>query len=244
MRWMLTLLVFSLVSSPLAAQEICPTCIKEEQPQIVISRTESVEVSPDTAEIRLQIWIEEVRVEKATEKLRERMQTIFDIAAAEKIAKEDIKTLHYQVQPVYDGKRLFSAVERPKSYTVSQGVQLTVKNLDRVGHILARLSDIQDMNIEETVFTSSKIEEHKREALKKAAAAARKSAEDLAEVAGAKLGRVLKIQEASNFIPFRGQQLMRTAKMESSMMDRAAPMPVSGGKLTVEASCTLTYELE
>lgn len=237
-----SLIVVLMLVGPLnvQAQGICPTCIQEEQPKISISRTGKIEAEPDMAEIVLSIWIEEVRANKALEKIKERLNDIMAAAQNEGIAKNDVKTMSYQITPQYD-KNIFSSIEKPKSYVVSQSVMLTVRKLDQLGSLLGKLSAIDSMNIQSTSFTSSRIEELKREAIVKAAEEARLTATELAKAAGAKLGKVLTIQESSTFQPYMREQSRNTLMKAVAAYD--SEVPVSAGTLTINASCTLVYEL-
>jgi len=217
-------------------------CNKDEVPKLVISRTGNVEAEPDKAIINIRIVTEEAKVGRASDKNKERINSVMNILKEYQIENKDIKTVEYSVTPLYEGKAFFSSVQRPTSYRVTNAIAVNFLKLDDIGKILNKISEIDYANVYNITFTSTKMEELKRGALKKAAESARITAMELADVAGGKLGKVLRIEEYSPVLrqgAFQEASLMKY-KAESVMADTV----VEAGTLEVEAACTITYQVD
>ena len=237
--------VLSLGMGPLNAraqeEPVVFKCNKEEIPKITITQTAKIESEPDKAVLDLRITIEETKIERAYQKNTEKMNQVIDIFKSHGVEKKDIKTTAYQITPLYEGKPLFSKVHRPTSYTVSHDLSVNVFKLDSIGDIVGQVAEIESVNLESIDFTSTKLEDLKKEAFKKAAQSAHDLAMGTVSAAGGKLGKVLKIEQNSPGILRQERQayLMK----EAMALDAQAPAQIESGTLTIEAVCTVTYEI-
>ncbi|MDO8580159.1 MAG: SIMPL domain-containing protein [Candidatus Omnitrophota bacterium] len=220
------------------------TCPKEEKiPEMVIEKKGVIEVEPDEANITLNVWIEEAKVERAVEKTKEKVDVILKAFSDEGIDQKNIQTTQYQVTPLYEGKKIFSRIDRPTSYSVTHNLKAKVNDLSRLGVILAKISTLESVNLQEVQFTSTRLEDLKREALVKASRQARQTAEEVVTAAGGKLGRILKIEEATN-MPISYRQEHRFMKMDAMEMDVSQEsVPVEAGTMSIEATSRITFEI-
>jgi len=229
----------------MANEQVVFNCNKEEVPQLVISRTAKIEAEADKAIIYIQVVTEETKVDRASTKNKEKMNLISDILKEYQVEKKDIKTTNYNVEPLYEGKPLFSSVSRPTSYRVTNAISVNFYKLDDLGKILTRISDIENVNIYNVNFASTKIEDLKKEAVKKAAAIARVTAVELADVAGGKLGKVLRIEEYAPSVRQVRPVEMAKAMMVPAPAERATKeVVIEVGTLEVEGTCTITYQID
>jgi uncharacterized protein YggE len=116
--------------------------------------------------------------------------------------------------------------------------------MDNLGKILNALSEIPETAVYGLEYTSTKLEELKREVLKKAAADAKEKATNLAEGAGAIVGKVIKIESASPFYAMRSD---RTEGREMLMMKQevAKTVPqIESGSLEITGNCTVYYSIQ
>lgn len=214
---------------------------KEEIPKVIISRRGKVEAEPDKAIVNIKIVTEETKIDKAADKNNEKMNVVIEILKETSVEKKDIKTLEYNIVPLYEGKPLFSRVHRPTSYVVTNAITVNFYKLDMIGKILSKISEIESVNVYNLEFTSTKIEEMKREALRKAAQSAREAALDLVDAAGGKLGKVLRIEESVADFVLHKQRFEEMSLYQAKEVDIPE---VEAGTLEIEASCTITYEIE
>lgn len=241
---LLIVIVFMFLSTPKYSQaqqnSVELSCPKQETPQITISKTAKIEASPDEATISLSIWIEEVRLERASSQVKAISSKITALAKQAGVADADITTTRYEVSPMFQGKKLFSRVDKPSTYVVAHDLTIKLKNLDALGQLVGDISIIDNVSLRGIDFSSSQMDELKRQATVKAATNVKATAEAVVAAAGGKLGKILKIEESANQI-YAGRQEMGMMKMMDSVA--AAPMPVEAGTLSIEASCTITFEI-
>ena len=251
MRTWLIALIFAVVSlgmGPLKnsnAQEepVVFKCNKEEVPKLTVTQTAKIESEPDKAVINLEIKIEEVKIENAYQKNKEKMDQVIDTFKAQGVEKKDIKTTDYQITPLYEGKPLFSRVHRPTSYVVSHRLSANIYKLETIGKIFNKISEIDSVNLENIEFTSTKLDELKKQALTAAAQAARETALAMVTAAGGELGKVLKIESSSPQSPLRQERTKNYLMKYAVDDDEQSPAQIEPGTLTIEAVCTVTYEI-
>ena len=225
-----------------AHAELNCRCCDEEYPKLVVQGEGKIETLPDKATFFIKVRVEEKKLEKAFEVSTKRINSVSDTLASFGVKKEDIRNLGYTYQPLYEGKKIFTTIDRPSSYEVLYTLKVTIYKMDSLGKILAGLSEVQETTVYGLDFTSAKIEELKKEALKKAAAEAREKALKLAEGAGAVLGKVLKIETGTLAYPVRALAM----RSEKAMVEQAAaPVPqIESGTIEITANCTVSYSIQ
>ncbi len=220
------------------------TLNKEEKPTITISRSAKVVSEPDEGIISLSLMIEEGLIDQAVDKSKARMNSVIESLRSKGVEKKNIKTTNYQITPLYEGKPLFSKSHRPTSYRVSYSLRADIYDLESIGEIISLLSSIAALNVESIEFTSTKIDELKKEAFKKAAAIAHDTALDVVAAAGGKLGQVLKIEESSDEPVVNQRHQKMDNLFAANMVAEQSEVPIEAGTLEIEVSCTVTYEVE
>lgn len=237
-------LVFISLSSLEAAGEINSRCCDEEYPKIIVQGEGKVEALADKAYFSIKIRTEEKKLEKAFEESAKKINSVQEALVTFGIKKEDIQNLGYVYYPLYEGKKIFTTLDRPTSYEVIYSLKVTVYDLDNLGKILVKVSEIAETSVYGLTYTSTKIEELKREALKKAAENARERAIKLVEGAGAVLGKVIKIESREQVYPvFRkdyAYEGVAVARLEES---KAVPQ-IESGNLEIISNCTIYFSLQ
>lgn len=221
-------------------------CDKEEIPKLIVSKVGKIEAEPDKAIMKIRVLIEEVKLEKAFEQNKEKMNQIIDFFKQEGVDKKDIKTIEYNITPLYEGKPLFSKVHKPTSYIVTYAISANIYKLDKIGDILNKISQIDSARVYGIEFTSTKLEELQKEALKKAAKLAKEAAITAVEAAGGKLGKILKLEVVGPGL----EQMRRVTFYEDSARPilakqaEAPPLSIEAGTLEIESTCVITYEIK
>jgi uncharacterized protein YggE len=229
-----------------AADNKC-RCCEEEYPQVIVQGQGRLETLADKAYFNIAMRVEEKKLEKAFEVSSEKINSISEALVSFGVKKEDIQNLGYFYYPLYNGKRIFSSIERPTSYEVRYKLRVTVFDLDSLGKILLKLSEIPESSVSGLRYDSAKIETLRQQVLKLATSDARQKALNLAEGAGATLGKVMKIESAREIS--RSEEKRYEAEDAVGMgvaqkeVQAAAPQ-IEAGRLEITASCTVYYSLQ
>ena len=204
---------------------------------ITVTGNGEVMMAPDSARFTFGLTERGDDVADAQGTLSERVQGIIDVLD-EFIAPEDVRTVNYNVSPRYDwvdGER------RDRGFEIMQQTEITVRNLDDAGAVLALLGDARVNNLNGPIFEIEDEAVYERQAHTEALRDARLQAEATAEELGVRLKRVVGIY--NNYqggfpMPYQGDM------MRAEMSVASAPSPqLSPGENTVTASVDVTYKI-
>jgi hypothetical protein len=239
---MLTL--FSCHSAALAQTACNSRCCEEEFPKLVVQGEGKIETLPDKATFNIRLRLEEKKLDKAFEVSTERINAVTKTLNSFQVKKEDIRNLGYVYHPLYEGKKIFTTIDRPSSYEIIYTLKITLYDLGQLGKILVAFSGIPESTIYSLEYTSTKLDELKREALKKAAADAREKALKLAEGSGAILGKVMRIDTGATVYYAPRESQYALARAEDKMMAEAPAPQIESGAMEVTATCTIQYAVQ
>ena len=116
--------------------------VTEQKNTIIITGKAEKEVAPDTAKISFYVTKRGKNQQQITNYVNEKTKNTINVLKDLNIKEKDIKTLNYSLRPEYrwkDGKRHFI------NYRVKQNVQVTIRNLDDVSKVLAKIIE-QDVD--------------------------------------------------------------------------------------------------
>lgn len=228
-----------------AASECNARCCDEEYPKLIVQGQGKIEVLADKAHFNIKMRIEEKRLEGAFKESTKRINSIQQALVSMGVKKEDIQNLGYVYHPLYEGKKIFTTIDRPTSYEVVYALRVTVYAIDTLGKMLSELSDISETTVYGLTYTSTKIEDFKRDVLKEAASDARQKALKLAEGSGAVLGKVIKIENVTQGYPLARAAFEEKIVMMAYKADMAAPAPqIESGAIEVTGSCIVYYAIQ
>lgn len=218
---------------------------------ITVSGEGKVSAAPDLADINVGVVTQAATAKDALAANTEAMTKIQAVLKERGVAAKDIQTTNINVQPQYSqpprrpqGNPAASQepfVPKIVAYQVINTVQITARDLDKLGSILDAVvqSGANQMN-----GISFRIEEPEKlldGARKQAMANAKHKAELLAGESGVVVGPPITIQESGGFSP-PPRPMMGFARGEAMMA--AAPVPVSAGEQELSVSVTVVYELQ
>jgi uncharacterized protein YggE len=201
--------------------------------RIVVTGEGSVSVMPNYAQIRSGVTTRAKTVKEAVDANSKTMAAIIAALKDAGVADKDIQTAHFSIQPVYASPAP-NAEPRLSGYSVSNQVNVTVREIGKVGDALDRVvaAGATDAgNVSFLVSNPSKALDQAREA---AIADARRRAEVYAQAAGVRLGKVEWITEDSGNgqlppVPFARAQ--------------AAPPPIASGEDTLRVRITVGFDI-
>lgn len=183
----------------------------------------------------------------AQEQNTKKMNDITAYLSEQGVGKEDVKTTSYNVSPRYqyfpcDGRGVCRPAEIT-GYTISQTVEVKVRDLEKSGEIVAGAVSRGANGVSGPSFVVDDPTEVQDEARAEAIAKARKKAETIAEQGGFALGKLLSISEdgggVGNPIPFYSE---KGGGMDMSIAQSSAPA-FEPGSQEVMVNVSLTYAI-
>lgn len=156
-------------------------------------------------------------------------------------AKEDrLSTTGVSIQPeyVWDEK---SRQQKLVGYRVRREIAVVINDLEQLGEFILRATKVGVNQINPPVLESSRAVEIERQALVKAAEAAKSKAQLLAETLNAKLGAVRSISANDASVPPPMQ--MKEMAMRAQSADANTEMGVSLGEIRYRASVSAEFDL-
>ena len=202
--------------------------------RIIVIGEGSVSAAPDHARISSGVTTRAKTAKEASDANAKAMAVVLAALQSAGIEQKDIQTSRFSVQPVYTSPGP-NTEQRLTGFSVSNQVNATIRQIDKVGDILDRLvtAGATDAgNVEFLHTDSSKTLDKAREA---AMADARRKAELYAHAAGVTLGSVAWVTEDSAAPLFAPKVAMRAAMP-------GAP-PIATGEDTLQVRITVGYEI-
>jgi len=210
------------------------------QTGISVSGNGRISVAPDIALLTLGVEATAPTVAAARAGAAAAMKAVRTSLDANAIRSDDIKTLAFNIRPQYHYRR----DERPEitGYTVSNRIAVKVRELDAVSEVLDDAAEAggDAVRIDGIAFTVDEPKRYEDDAREAAVKDARKRAEQLAALAGVRLGKALSISESGTSIPFaeRGAERMMLQAAD------APPTPISPGETEIALSVFVVYAIE
>ena len=167
--------------------------------------------------------------DEANQVIRRVQQTLTEAGVAER----DIRTAYLNV---YREERFENPDATPR-YRVSNTLNITVRDVDRAGSLLAASLEAGANTVGGIRYTFDNPEALERQARDLAVQAARDKAEQFAELAGVTLGPVVMVSDASASTTPRTVAARFDAEASSSV-------PVSGGQLSVSATVQMRFSIQ
>ncbi|MEN6357147.1 MAG: SIMPL domain-containing protein [Armatimonadota bacterium] len=199
---------------------------------IMVTGSGEVKAQPDIAYVTLGVNTQSDDAAKAAKDNAGITNSVIAAVMKAGIAKSDIETTNYSVNPIMDYKK---SPPVTVGYGVSNQIRLTIRNLARVGSIIDIGVKAGANNVQGVDFSIENDTTLRGQALVKAIAQAKSKAQAMADAAGVKLGRLVSMSEAGGYAP--RPMLAGLTKSE------AAPTPIIPGELTVSASVTMVYAI-
>ena len=196
-----------------------------------------VSAPPDIAVVYIGVQVSDPDPKIATAKATDDMNSLLAALKGEGIAEKDIQTSYYSVY-----------VDRPYSpqgtpgepvYQVSNNVQVTIRDLDKVTDILGVAIEAGANNINSVDFRLSDTGQLQSQARVKAVENAKAKAEELAKLNGVGVGEVVSISEViDNGAYFASEQSYAVAGLGGG-----GAGPISPGDVNVTSQLQITYAI-
>lgn len=199
-----------------------------------------VSLKPDLAYINIGVHTEAATASAASADNSSKTEKLLAALKAAGIAENDLRTTNFSIyaNAKYgpDGQPTGETV-----YMVDNTVNVTVRDLAKLGDILDKSVDAGANNINSIQFDVADKTAALSQARKSAVEAARKQAEELASAAGVTLGS---IQNISYYDTTPGPVYDMAKGMGGGGAEALAAVPVNPGTLQLTVNVTLSYEIK
>jgi uncharacterized protein YggE len=197
-----------------------------------------VSATADQATLNIGVEVTEETAGEAITGNAELMAAVIEALKNNGISEDDIKTTSYNVYPQYDwsedGRKLIG-------YTVTNMVQVTVKDIDNVGNIIDVAGEAGANSINGISFglSEEKMAELKEDAYVLALGDAQDKADLIAGTLGLTISGVQSVTESS-YVPVRTYMEYAETGMDMAMSSRA-PTPIVSGDLSVSVNVHIVF---
>lgn len=215
---------------------------------------------PDIARVTLGVETRSKVATEATDLANQQMAAVIAAIKQQGVADKDIRTQNFSVNfeqqpepyppvpvdapPSKEATRGAVAAAAPANelprgfYRVSNTVQVSIRELGKLGAILGGATSAGANSVWGIQFDIEDPSKLEADARQKAVAQARARAEQLAQLAGVKLGKVISVGESG------GGVMQRDSGFGYSMKAANAAVPVQSGELTVSQDVQIVYATE
>lgn len=213
---------------------------------ITVTGEGQITMAPDVARVSFSVFNTATAVASAQAATTEQTNAALEYVTEQGIEDADVRTLSYDISPQYEYPRCTSdycpgGSPRITGYQVSQTVEVTVRDLSKVGALLSGFGELGVQNVNGPSFAlddpSAGYDAAREEAITKAKAEAKKLAKQL----GVSLGDIVNFSESSGGYPYPfayglggGTDFVKEASVAPS---------IPTGENTYHATVSITYEI-
>lgn len=221
---------------------------------LTVSGSGEVVAVPDVARFTFTIEEERTTVEDAQKEAAEKINAITEYLDDKEVEEEDIETTSFTLNPRYEYERetivcvTYPCPQPPgervlKGYTVRQTVEVTVRDTDTAGDLLAGITNLGATYVSGLNFTIDDVESLQEDARSKAIEDAQKKAKKLARDLDVSLVRVVNFSEHGGgyAVPQYARSLAFEADDFAEEALIAPDIPV--GEQEIVSNVSITYEI-
>ncbi len=193
---------------------------------------------PDVAEISLGVVVEGGKdISELQKENAQKVNEIVSFLRNQGIKEEDIQTSFYNISPRYSKKKSNIedySIEEIIGYKVEERLTVKIKDLEATGRVLAGAVDRGANLVSGPSFKIEDIASLQKEAREIAIKKAKEKAQNIAEIAGFGLGKLVSIAEHS--VP--------PLPIRATSSREGISIPIEPGSQEIKVSVTLTYEIK
>ena len=234
---LLSTVAFAALNGNTAQSALAQTSAATPVKTITVIGDGKVKIKPDIARANIGVEVLRPSVEEASAANKKLIESVIKTLVDAGIAKEDIQTSGFSVYAERFGQD-GPLPDDKVNYRVSNNVQVTIRDLDKVGEVLDAAMKSGANNIYGIEFSLEDNTSAKSEARKDAVADAKAKAEELAELTGVKVGKVLSISEVIGGAPPYYSNLQTT-----NAFGGGGGQPIQPGELEIGTQLQITYEI-
>lgn len=205
---------------------------------IRVSGEGKVYVAPDVARVLVGAVTTGKDLGKVTQDAAAVLHKVLAELSKVGIAPRDVRTVRHDVQVERPWNSSTGRAGAISGYTVNDQVQVTVRDLARLGAVLDQVTRAGGNTIDQLSMEKEELGPDRARALALAYAAAHTKAEAIAAAAGVKLGEVIDVEEGGTQrgpIPIMANRV--------ALAESAQATPVAAGDLEVAGTVTATFAI-
>lgn len=215
---------------------------------ITVQGSGQVALPPDVARITFTVENSAATVAAAQEKTTTQANAALEYVRRQEIAEKDIRTMYYNISPKYSypnpcplGSICPEYIREPKitGYTVSESIEVTVRDLDKAGELLDGLGKLGVQNVSGPNLGLEDPTAGYNAARADAISKAKEQARVLADQLGVRLGKIVNFSESSSRYPYP----VPAYGLGGSIVESKAMPDIPTGENTYTASVSITYEI-
>ena len=210
-----------------------------DQPRtILVTGIGKIAAKPDVAIVRTGVLAQAKTAAEAMRQNSQKMSALFTALRGAGVKEKDILTSGLSLQPVYSRQKS-SSQQPPQVVAFRASNQVTVKfrDLPNIGVVLDALVRSGANQINGIQFVVSDADKKLDQARSAATADAKRKAELYLSGLGARLGKVMSINEQGGYSP-RGPVMARSMALESDAV------PIAPGEQELSVSVSVVFEVE
>lgn len=204
-------------------------------------------LAPDVARVSFSVENTSATVAGAQTSTTKQANAAIDFVKKQGVADKDVKTLSYNISPQYSYPNpctggmmcpTYSGSPKITGYQVSETIQVTMRDLTKVGAMLGGLGKLEVQNVNGPAFALDDSTAGYSAARADAINKAKTQADILAKQLGVKLGKIVNFSESSGNYPY---QMMYG--LGGGVSEKSAVPDIPVGENTYNASVSITYEI-
>lgn len=210
---------------------------------IQVTGTGSESGVPDVVILNLGVVVEDKEIEKARVTAADAMQKLLDSLKGNGVDEKDIKTLIFNIYPVYDYNYTGTTTQQTlRGYQVTNIVSVKVRDIDKSGKVIDDAVAAGDkwIRVNSISFDIDDKETLKEKAREKAMKDANDKAQTLAQLGGVKLGEPIFISESLLFSPDYSPYYSRSLGGEEAALSTS----IAPGQLEITVTVSVIYAIE
>jgi uncharacterized protein len=192
-------------------------------------------IKPDNATVSAGVTTSGSTTEAVQNQMNAAINKVSSAIKALGIDEKDIQTQNYSVNPNYS---YTGGTQKADGYIASTTLTIKVKDINKVNSVIDAATAAGATNVNNLGFDTLDKTKALNEARKIAVADAKKKAQDAANIAGFKLGKIINYSESTNTDQRPIPMLQATDKASSG-----TPTQVEPGTNEVQLVVTLSYEI-
>lgn len=215
---------------------------------ITVQGSGQATLPPDVAHVSFTVENTKPTVADAQAVTTKQANAVLTYVKGQGVAEKDVKTLSYNISPQYSYPNpcpygalcpAYSGTPKITGYRVSETIEVTMRDLTKVGDMLGGLGNLEVQNVNGPAFalddSTAGYDAARADAINKAKAQALVLARQL----GVHLGKIVNFSESSG-----GYAYPMAYGMGGGISEKAAAVPnIPTGENTYNASVSITYEI-
>ncbi len=212
--------------------------ITSNQNSISVNGDGEVFVKPDTFILQVAAEEKTKTTEEAFAAVAKKIGAIQTLMKINGIVEKDIQSINIGINPnyIYDNSK-----QNMDGFTATHGLRIKIRKLESIDAILAWISSIDGVQIQNTSYDIDDKTEFYRQARSLAIEKAHQKAKDMAKATGISIGKVISISESQNYNP----PMYRNQMMKADIMADGANSvgSVAVGQMEITTNVSINYEI-